>query len=105
MKNLTDSEKKLVIDSLNQNYKIYNTNLSISDPFNLQLNGIVYDVCSAISDKVKVLFVFFNATDHSNKDRIVKELCETHSYNIGHSVHYQFDNNLFIGIVLSKEIS
>lgn len=105
MKNLTASEKKSVIDSLNQKYKIYNVNLTISDSLNLQLNGIEYEVCSAISDKVKVLFVLFNSTDHSDKERIIKELCKTYGYDIGHSVHYQFNNNTFIDTVLSNEIS
>ena len=74
--NLTIIQKKIVIDALKEKYNI---GLSISDTLNLQMNKQAYQVCSVITDKVKILFVLFDGNDHSDKETQVKQLCKMHN--------------------------
>jgi hypothetical protein len=98
---LTAAQKQIVIAAIKEKY---NVAISIADAIDLQMEGKLYQVCTASYDKVKVLFVLFEGNDHSVKDMQIMHLCKMYNYNIGHSVHSQFDNEEFLGIVLSGEI-
>lgn len=102
---LTDKQKKLVFDLVKIKYSVYSIGISISDSIDLKMDTKIYQIFSATNDKLKILFVLFDGSDHSNKETQVKHLMKLKKYNIGHSVHYQFINDELYDIVLSDEIT
>lgn len=97
----TAAQKQIVIAAIKEKYKVA---INIADAIFLQMDGKLYQVCTASNDKVNVLFVLFEGNNHSVKDVQIRRLCKIYNYNIGHSVNFQFENDEFLGIVLSGEI-
>lgn len=99
---LSNKQKEQVLGSLNEKYSI---SISITDSLDLQLDDKTYQTLSAINERIRILFVLFDGQYHNDKTTIVRRLIKANNYNIGHSVHYRFENNELLGIIISDEIN
>lgn len=98
---LSNKQKDQVLRSLKEKYS---NPISIVDSGDLKFDGETYQSLSAINERIRILFVLFDGHNHNDKTSIVKRLIKVNNYSIGHSVHYQFENNELLGIILSEEI-
>lgn len=99
---LSSKQKEQVLGSLKEKYSI---SISITDSLDLQLDDKTYQTLSAINERIRILFVLFDGQNHNDKTTIVRRLIKANNYSIGHSVHYQFENNELLGIIISDEIN
>jgi hypothetical protein len=100
---LTKEEMNNVTQSINTKYKRF-ANIVVTEAQPLFMGGVKYQTCSAITDKVRVLFVIFDSKDQVKKELKVKSLINIHGYNIGHIVDCYLSKNK-IGITISDEIT
>lgn len=98
---LTTEQKEVVLNALKEKY---NEGISITDSSDVEIDGELFETFAAINERVRILFVLFDGHDHRDKTSIIQRLVKSKKYTLGHGVHYQFENNELLGIILSNEI-